>query len=41
MRNDVLFVQDNILVVQFYGFALLRVRALFFVRLTVAHYAEG
>ena len=32
MRNDVLFVQDNILVVQFYDFALLRVRALFFVR---------
>ena len=31
MRNDVLFVQDNILVVQFYDFALSRARALFFI----------
>ena len=32
MGNDVLFVQDNILVVQFYDFALSRARALFFIR---------
>ena len=32
MKSDVLFMQDNILVVQFYDFALLRVWALFFIR---------